>query len=214
LTYQKRGGLWTQSKAFKPEDIQEIMNEIIPPPPGNVSQPKTSPLAIWSLVLGILGILFLLVCISPLFAIPAVICGHMAYSRIRRSSGVLVGEGLALAGLITGYVSIALSVFLVPMMMAIAIPNFVKARTTAQANACINNLRQIDAAANQFALEHGKTNGEAINFPGDLTPYIKLNGQGKIPSCPAGGVYSIKRVGDIPTCSLGTTVTPAHVLPQ
>src|SRR5277367_1977277 len=171
------------------------MSDTMPPSLPNVTPPKTSTLAIWSLVLGILGILFLLACISPLFAIPAVICGHMAGSRIKRSSGVLTGDGMALAGLITGYVSIGLSVFLVPMMMAIAIPNFVKARSTAQRNACINNLRMIDAAANQFALEHGKTNGEAINFPDDLTPYIKLNSHGKIPSCPAGGIYSIKRVG-------------------
>jgi hypothetical protein len=190
------------------------MNETIPPLPGTVLPPKTSALAIWSLVLGIIGLLFLLVCLGPLFAIPGVICGHLAYSRIKHSSGALAGQGMALAGLISGYVSIGLSVFLLPMMFAIAIPNFVKARATSQANACINNLRQIDAAANEFALEHGKTNGEAINFPDDLTTYIKLNSQGKIPSCPAGGIYSIERVGETPTCSLGTTVTPAHVLPQ
>ena len=53
----------------------------------------------------------------------------------------------------------------------------------------------------------------AINFPNDLTPYIKLDKDGKIPPCPQGGIYSIKKVGDIPTCSLGTNVTPAHVLP-
>jgi competence protein ComGC len=163
--------------------------------------------------LGILGISFLMVCISPLFAIPAVICGHMAYSRIKRSSGALTGEGLALAGLITGYVSITLSLLLIPLLAAIAIPNFVKARSTSQSNACINNLRQINAAANQFALEHGRTDGEAINFPNDLTPYIKLDRQEKIPSCPEGGVYSVKAVGEIPVCSLGSTVTP-HVLPQ
>jgi hypothetical protein len=190
------------------------MNETILPIPGNAPQPKTSALAIWSLVLGILGSVLLLVCLGPLFAIPGVICGHLAYSRIKRSGGTLAGQGMALAGLITGYVSIGVSVLLIPMLMAIAIPNFVRARATSQANACINNLRQIDAAANEFALEHGKTNGEAINFPDDLTPYIKLNSQGKIPSCPAGGAYSIERVGDTPTCSLGTTVTPAHVLPQ
>ena len=190
------------------------MNETIPPLPSTALPPKTSALAIWSVVLGIIGLLFFLVCLGPLFAIPGVICGHLAYSRIKRSSGALAGQGMALAGLITSYVSIGLSVFLLPMMFAIAIPNFVKARATSQANACINNLRQIDAAANEFALERGKTNGEAINFPDDLTPYIILNGRGKIPSCPAGGIYSIKRVGEAPACSLGTTVTPAHVLPQ
>jgi hypothetical protein len=81
------------------------------------------------------------------------------------------------------------------------------------ANVCVNNLRQIDAAANQFALENHLTNGDRINFPNDLTLYIKLNDEGKIPSCPQGGIYSLKKVGDKPTCSLGTTVTPAHVLP-
>jgi len=98
----------------------------------------------------------------------------------------------------------------------VVIPNCVKPRNSPageNANRCINNLREIDAAANQFALEHGKTKGEAINFPNDLTPFIKLDKNGKIPTCPSGGVYSIKKVGDVPTCSLGTTVTPAHVLP-
>jgi len=81
------------------------------------------------------------------------------------------------------------------------------------ARACINNLRQIDAAANRFALEHEKTNGEAIHFPDDLTPYIKLNREGKIPGCPQGGSYHISAVGEIPTCSLSNTVKMPHILP-
>ena|ERR1017187_2125021 len=95
----------------------------------------------------------------------------------------------------------------------IAIPNFIRVRATSSQNPCINNLRQIDAAAYQFALEYDKTNGEAINFPNDLTPYIKLNSVGKIPGCPQGGIYHIGKVGETPTCSLGTTVTPPHILP-
>ncbi len=97
-------------------------------------------------------------------------------------------------------------------LAAVGLPNFIKSRSTSCCNACINNLRQIDAAVNQFALEHSKTNGEAINFPNDLTPYIKLNSAGEIPPCPQGGIYGIKRLGDAPTCSLGTTVIPAHAL--
>src|SRR6266550_1409266 len=104
------------------------------PPP--VPSVKNSSLAIWSLVLGILGLLFLLFCIGPLFAIPAVICGHIAHGRIKRSAGALEGQGMALAGLITGYVTIGLAVFFIPFMAAIAIPNFVKARDTAQKNTC------------------------------------------------------------------------------
>lgn len=187
------------------------MNETIPPPPTGIpSQTKTAPLAIWSLVLGILS----LACFSIFTAIPGVICGHKALSKIKNSGGALSGQGLAIAGLVTGYLGIAWAVVFLPLMMAIAIPNFVKARATSQANACLNNLRQIDAAANQFALENHKTASDTINFPNDLTPYIKLDSQGKIPSCPAGGIYSIKKVGETPTCSLGTTVSPSHVLPQ
>ena len=111
-------------------------------------------------------------------------------------------------------VEIMIVVAIIGLLAAIAIPNFVKARATTQANACINNLRQIDAAANQFAIEKGKKVGDAINYPNDLTPYIKLNSAGSIPPCPVGGdYYQDNVVGSIPTCSLGNTVTPAHVLP-
>jgi prepilin-type N-terminal cleavage/methylation domain-containing protein len=110
-------------------------------------------------------------------------------------------------------VEIMIVVAIIGLLAAIAIPNFVKARATSQANACINNLRQIDAAANQFALEKGKTSGSNIVLTTDLTPYIKLNSAGSIPPCPAGGTYSDAIVGSSPTCSLGNTVTPAHVLP-
>ena len=110
-------------------------------------------------------------------------------------------------------VEIMIVVAIIGLLAAIAIPNFVKARATSQANACINNLRQIDAAANQFALEQHKTTNAAISYPNDLTPYIKLNALGSIPSCPAGGTYTCATVGPSPTCSLGNTVTPGHYLP-
>ena len=110
-------------------------------------------------------------------------------------------------------VEIMIVVAIIGLLAAIAIPNFVKARATSQANACINNLRQIDAAANQFALEQKKTTGAAITFPTDLTPYIKLNSASSIPGCPASGVYTDTSVGAVPTCSLSSNVTPAHVLP-
>ena len=108
-------------------------------------------------------------------------------------------------------VEIMIVVAIIGLLAAIAIPNFVKARATSQANACINNLRQIDAAANQFALEQHKTSGATINFPDDLTPYIKLNSSGSIPACPAGGTYSCSLVGTNPACTL-STLTPAHIL--
>ena len=101
---------------------------------------------------------------------------------------------------------------LVGIVLAIAISNFHNC-CTSPAGTCINTLRQIDGAAQQFAFEKGKTNGQAINFPDDLTPYIKLDKNGEMPSCPSGGTYTLNKVGDKPTCSLGTTVNPPHVLP-
>jgi type II secretory pathway pseudopilin PulG len=100
-------------------------------------------------------------------------------------------------------------------LAAIAIPNFVRARASSQASACINNLRQIDAACNQFALENHKTAGYTYTYPDDLTPYIKLNAVGSVPPCPAGGSYSVAALGTLPqeTCNLGNTVTPGHYLP-
>jgi prepilin-type N-terminal cleavage/methylation domain-containing protein len=110
-------------------------------------------------------------------------------------------------------VEIMIVVAIIGLLAAIAIPNFVKARATSQANGCINNLRQIDAAANEFALEQKLTSGTTINFPTDLTPYIKLNSSSSLPGCPANGIYSDVSIGAIPQCSLGSSVTPAHVLP-
>ena len=104
-------------------------------------------------------------------------------------------------------------VFIIGILIAIAMPNRINQHRSSPANACINNLRQIDAAANQFALVNHLTNGDRINFPNDLTPYIKLNSEDKIPPCPSGGIYHIGKVGGTPICSLGRTVTPAHFLP-
>jgi prepilin-type N-terminal cleavage/methylation domain-containing protein len=108
-------------------------------------------------------------------------------------------------------VEIMIVVAIIGLLAAIAIPNFVKARATSQANACINNLRQLDAAANQFALEKGKKTGDAITMATDLTPYIKLNSSGSIPPCPANGTYALATVGTNPTCTL-SSLTPAHAL--
>jgi prepilin-type N-terminal cleavage/methylation domain-containing protein len=106
-------------------------------------------------------------------------------------------------------VEIMIVVAIIGLLAAIAIPNFVKARSTSQANGCINNLRQIDSAASQFALEQHKSTGDAISFPNDLTPYIKMNSSGSVPACPSGGTYDCSYVGTNASCTL-STATPAH----
>ncbi len=71
-------------------------------------------------------------------------------------------------------------------------------------NICINNLRQIDAAKQQWALEKNKPL-TAIPTPQDLAPYFK---DGIFPVCPSGGTYTLNAVGELPACSV-----PGHVLP-
>jgi len=61
----------------------------------------------------------------------------------------------AIVAIVLGVVGIV-GVFIIGMLAAIAIPNFVKARNTAQMNACINNLRMIDGAKQQWALTNAK----------------------------------------------------------
>ena len=110
-------------------------------------------------------------------------------------------------------VEIMVVVMILGLILAIAVPYYVNQRASAQSDMCVNNLLKIDDAACLFALEHGKRTGGSVVYPQDLTPYIKLNSANVIPSCPAGGNYSLIIIGTHPTCSLGSTVSPPHVLP-
>jgi len=103
-----------------------------------------------------------------------------------------------------GYASTALlaPVAAVGMLSAIAIPNFAKARAASQQNACINNLRQLDSAKQQWALEQGKKTTD-VPTKADLLAYLH-----QWPVCPQGGTYTIGAVNEPPTCSI-----PTHVLP-
>jgi prepilin-type N-terminal cleavage/methylation domain-containing protein len=109
-------------------------------------------------------------------------------------------------------VEIMIVVAIIGMLAAIAIPNFMKARNTAQANACIANLSQIDGAIQQWALEKGKKDSEAV-VPSEVAEYLKGR---KIPKCPSGGddyTYGAS-IADNPTvkCPNQDISTPKHML--
>jgi prepilin-type N-terminal cleavage/methylation domain-containing protein len=105
-------------------------------------------------------------------------------------------------------VEIMIVVAIIGLLAAIAIPNFVRARTQSQLNACINNLRQLDGAVQQYALEN-KLASSATYALTDLKPYIKLTSVGAIPGCPANGTYSPgATVTNPPTCNI-----TGHALP-
>ncbi len=81
----------------------------------------------------------------------------------------------------------------------------VQGQQAIQRNACINNLRQLDAAKQQWALEFNKPAG-AVPTAQNITPYLPNQA---LPVCPAGGGYTLNAVGAAPTCNM-----PGHVLAQ
>jgi prepilin-type N-terminal cleavage/methylation domain-containing protein len=103
-------------------------------------------------------------------------------------------------------VEIMIVVAIIGLLAAIAIPNFVRARTTSQTNACINNLRQIDGAKQQWALENHQLS-TALPGSGALLVYLG-RGTGQWPKCPASGTYGILAVSVPPTCTIANHVLP------
>ena len=106
-------------------------------------------------------------------------------------------------------------VAIIGLLAAIAIPNFIKARETARKNTCINNLRLIDGAIQQWALETGKNSASAVSLP-PLAVYLGRGGSGTINTpggtvCPSAGTYAGTTVNAKPTCTLSTTLS--HQLP-
>lgn len=104
---------------------------------------------------------------------------------------------MATAGLITGYISIVM-IFVIGLLAAIAVPNFVKARQHAQHYACQYNLKAIQGAKETWATENTKAK-EAVPIDVDLFGPSKYVSQK--PVCPAGGIYTLNAVQENPTCS-------------
>jgi prepilin-type N-terminal cleavage/methylation domain-containing protein len=110
-------------------------------------------------------------------------------------------------------VEIMIVVAIIGLLAAIAIPNFVRARQTAQTNACINNLRQVDAAAQQWALEAGQLSS-VTPTTGNLVPYLGRSGA-VMPTCPIGSTaYTMQAVSVGPACPNLDTLTHNAVLAQ
>jgi prepilin-type N-terminal cleavage/methylation domain-containing protein len=121
-------------------------------------------------------------------------------------------------------VEIMIVVAIIGLLAAIAIPNFVKARATAQANACINNLRQLDAAKQQWALETGKSGTDTPNDAA-IMPYLGHGTTGDLNSmyCPLDSThvtdtsYSLGDLNTAPTCKINGTgqkdANSPHALP-
>jgi Tfp pilus assembly protein PilE len=112
-----------------------------------ISEPQTDGKAIGSLVCGIASVTIF----SILAGIPAIILGHISRSEIRKSEGRLKGEGLALAGLIMGYISLAI-IPLILIIATIAIPGLIRGQQTAHEAAAVSTLWKINTAEETYKL--------------------------------------------------------------
>ena len=108
-------------------------------------------------------------------------------------------------------VEIGIVVAIIGLLATIATPTWVRARTSSQTNTCINNLRQIDAAKQQWALET-KQAGTAAPVFSDISSFLK-----NVVICPAGGrnasfgsTYEINDMVTKPSCQISST---SHFLP-
>jgi general secretion pathway protein G len=107
-------------------------------------------------------------------------------------------------------IELMIVVLLIGLLSAMAVPNFIRSRTTTQTNVCINNLRAIDYAIQQWALESRQATGAPVQFS-DLSSYLKRS-----VVCPTGGStfvdsYSVTQVGAEPLC---VRVPLTHLLTQ
>lgn len=86
----------------------------------------------------------------PFTAVAAVVLGHLALSDIKKSAGRLVGQGMAVAGLVLGYIQLALLPFIL-IIAAIAIPNLLRARMAANEVSAVETLRTYNTAMVMYA---------------------------------------------------------------
>ena len=112
------------------------------PAAGLPAKPETSGMAVASLVCGLVFLFF------PA-AVAAVILGHLSRSDIRRSGGRKTGSGMALAGLVMGYIGVSIIPILI--IAAIAIPNLLRARITANEASAVGSMRTLSNAVMQYA---------------------------------------------------------------
>ena len=110
-------------------------------------------------------------------------------------------------------VEIMIVVLIIGILLAIAVPNFIRARESSRAKSCVATLKQIDSAKEQWAMDNKKTSADTPTTANLYGTYTKST-----PSCPSNGTYTINAIGTAPTCSVGTNNTASdtsddHVLP-
>lgn len=92
---------------------------------------------------------------------------------------------------------IMIVVTIIGFLAGLSIPGIMRARESAQKTRCIDNLRVMSAAKDQWAVENYANNGDPCS-ESDITPFFKRG----FPTCPAGGEYTVDNVGIDPSCNI------------
>ena len=116
-------------------------------------------------------------------------------------------------------VEIMIVVALIGLLAQISVPNLLKARATSQAGTCVNNLRQLDLAKAQWALEFDKNPSSSSPTGLDLQPYLGHSRIGTLPHCPLATrdasfdlSYTPNSLGTPPLCKFNNTTVTNHLL--
>jgi prepilin-type N-terminal cleavage/methylation domain-containing protein len=107
-------------------------------------------------------------------------------------------------------VEIMIVVLIIGILLAIAVPNFVRAREGSRAKACQGNLKQMESAKEQWAMDTRAAAGAAVTQADIVPNYMK-----SMPTCPSSGAYTIGDLNTTPVCAVGGAVGAynAHTLP-
>ncbi|MGE5213294.1 MAG: DUF4190 domain-containing protein [Nitrospirota bacterium] len=139
-----------------------MADETPPPLPTAIPQtvPHTPAVAIWSLIPAVVSF----TCGWLFTAIPAVICGHVARSKIRNCKGALGGKGIATAGLILGYIALLLGVIGIPLLVSMI-------------QSDRERLQRLSTERNEIASDDGRIR---VTVPGTWTKLPELNKQASL----------------------------------
>ena len=149
---------------------------VLPPLPPATATAPTSRMAIWSLVLGVVGFF----CGLP--ALAGLILGFVSMNKIKRSNGAVGGGGLALAGTIVSGACLLLYLLLIPILAAMLLPALAQAKSRAQTINCVNNLKQLGLAVRLYANDNKDQLPAATNWCDTILPNV---GSEKVFLCPA-----------------------------
>lgn len=119
--------------------------------------------------------------LGPVMGIPAIICGHRARGRVKREPAVYGGAGVALAGLILGYLGLVLGLALGALVMGFAVPKVTEVKSRNTAEVCAGQLRQVVIAARNYAGSHDG------RFPAEFKALQENLGEVGVLRCPGDG---------------------------